>query len=225
MMLQEWFHAILGLEPFSRARSHSSICRCSQEHSILNFRARLLPILFISSNSETATPFVCGLVHFNLPLWIGAILFEFSPAITSNIISMAKWCYWSDFVQFWDSKLFRAHAHTRLFVVAPDSSPFSIFARGHFQYYLFGLMMLLVRFRAILRHEPFSRARWRSSTCRCSRVHSFLNCHARSLPILFIWPNDATGAISRNSETPTIFMHTLLLVNLPLLPGALLFEF
>ena len=56
-------------------------------------------------------------------------------------------------------------------------------------------------------------------------MHSFLNFHARSLPILFIRPNDATDAISSNSETATSFACTLVLVNLPLLPRALVFAF
>ena len=52
-----------------------------------------------------------------------------------------------------------------------------------------------------------------------------MNFRGRFLPILFIWPNVATGAISRNSETATSFTRALALVNLPLLPRALLFEF
>ena len=52
-----------------------------------------------------------------------------------------------------------------------------------------------------------------------------MNFRARSLPILFIWPNDVTGVISRNSETATFFARALALVNLPQLPEALLFEF
>ena len=100
----------------------------------------------------------------------------------------------------------------------------SIFAHDHFQYYLFWLMMLLVRFRANLRLQLFSRARSCSLICCCSWEHSFLNFWGRSHPILFILPNDATGAISRISETATFFSRVLSLLNLPLLLRALHFE-
>ena len=76
--------------------------------------------------------------------------------------------------------------------------------------------MHLVRFRAILRLEPFLRAGLCSSICRCSQEHSFLNFSGRSLPVLFIWCNDATGAISSNSETTTSFPCMLVLVNFKL---------
>ena len=62
-------------------------------------------------------------------------------------------------------------------------------------------MILLVRFRAILRLQHFSCAPSCSLICGCSREHSFFNFRARSLPIFFISPNDNTRAISRNSET------------------------
>ena len=84
--------------------------------------------------------------------------------------------------------------------------------------------MLEVRFRAILRLQHFSRARPYSLICRCSREHSFLNFREQSLPKLFIWPNDTSSAISRNSDTPTLFARAHALVNLQLLLGALLFE-
>ena len=106
-----------------------------------------------------------------------------------------------------------------------EHSPFWIFACDHFLYNLFGLLMLLVRFRAILRIKPFSLTCSHLLICRCAREPSFLNFRVRSLPILFIWPNVATGSISHNSKTPTIFTRALALVNLPLLPGTLLFQF
>ena len=77
--------------------------------------------------------------------------------------------------------------------------------------------MLLERFHAILILEPLSRAHNRSFIYHCSREHTILNFHARSLPILFIWPNDVSGAISCNSETAIYFACALALVNLPLL--------
>ena len=52
-----------------------------------------------------------------------------------------------------------------------------------------------------------------------------MNFCTRSLPILFMWSNDTTGAISRNSDTATFFERALALINLPLLSGALLLEF
>ena len=77
-------------------------------------------------------------------------------------------------------------------------------------------MIILVRFRAIQRLEHFSRTRTRSLICRCSRELSFLNFHTRTFAILFIWPNDTTRAISRNSHTPTVFTRAHLIVNLRL---------
>ena len=136
--------------------------------------------------------------------------------------------------------------------------------------------MLLVQFRANLRLQHFSRVRSRSCSliCRSSREHPLLNFCTRSLPIIFIWPYHAMGAISRNFDTPTFFEHgrarsfavapgytplgifahgriqyylfglmmlqawfyaiprlqffflrVLALINLPLLPGALIWEF
>ena len=43
-----------------------------------------------------------------------------------------------------------------------------------------------------------------------------MNFRAQSLPILLIWPNVATGAISFNSETRIFFARTLALVILQL---------
>ena len=52
-----------------------------------------------------------------------------------------------------------------------------------------------------------------------------MNLHSQSLPILFIWPNDATCAISGKSENPTSFARAAVLDDLPLHPRAHLFEF
>ena len=82
-------------------------------------------------------------------------------------------------------------------------------------------MILHVRFRTIQRLQHFSRARSHSLICRCSRGNFFLNFRVRSIQILFIWPNDAHGAISRNSETRTFFSRALAFVNLTLLSGVL----
>ena len=38
--------------------------------------------------------------------------------------------------------------------------------------------------------------------------------------MLFMWPNDANGAISRNSETRTFFSRALAFINLTLFPRA-----
>ena len=85
--------------------------------------------------------------------------------------------------------------------------------------------MLLVRVQAILRLQLLSRAHSCSLICRGAQEPSFLNFRPRSLQKLFILPKDAIGAISRNSETQTIFTSALALVNLPLLLRALLFEY
>ena len=85
--------------------------------------------------------------------------------------------------------------------------------------------MLLEWFRSILRLQLFSRAQSRSLICCCSREHSFSNFRAWSLSILFILPNDTTRAIWCNSAIPTFFVRALALVYVPLIPGALLFEF
>ena len=88
-------------------------------------------------------------------------------------------------------------------------------------------MILLVRFRAILGLQFFSRAWTRSLIWICSQEHPFLNFRAgwwplifscslehcfltfreRSLLKLFIRPIDTTRVISCNFETPT-FSHT-----------------
>ena len=52
-----------------------------------------------------------------------------------------------------------------------------------------------------------------------------MNFCARSLQILFIWPNNTTGAISCNSMSATFFACVLALVNFHLLQGAFLFDF
>ena len=226
MILLVRFHAILILQIFPRAYTRSLIYNCSREHSFSNFCTRSLPILFIwpidaiganSSNSETVTSFACVLVLVNLPLRMGTVLFEFLPTIAWNIIYLAKWCYWSDFTQFWDSNFFRAHACAFEFVVALETTPFWIFAREQFQYYLFGLMMLQLRLRAILMLQLFSRKRKSLLIYGCYLEHSFLNFRVWSLPKLFILPNDVSGAISCNSKASTFFTRGLAHLNLPLL--------
>ena len=118
----------------------------------------------------------------------------------------------------------RARSHSLIWRCPREHSPFWIFTRNHFQYYLFGLLMLLVWFRAILRLKLFWHARSRSLISRCSWQHFFLNFRTRSLPKLFIWPIDTTGAILSNSETVTSLVCTVVLVNLRLHPGDILFE-
>ena len=108
-----------------------------------------------------------------------------------------------------------------LICLSPGRTPFWIFAGDCFQFYLFGLMILLMRFRTILTLQYFSCAPSRSLICHCSWEHFFLNFRTWSFAILFIRPIESTRAILRNFETPTFFAR----FNLPLLPGALIFEF
>ena len=58
------------------------------------------------------------------------------------------------------------------------SAHFKIFTRDRFQYSLFGLNMLPVRFHTILRWQHFSRAQSCSLTSRPSREHYFYNFRA-----------------------------------------------
>ena len=102
------------------------------------------------------------------------------------------------------------------------------------QYSLFGLNMLPVQFRAILRRQSFSLA-WpfpifviwhKYATCaisrdsematfsheqshmlisRPSRERSFYNFHARPLPKFIFWPKYAAHAISQDAQTASFF--------------------
>ena len=88
------------------------------------------------------------------------------------------------------------------------------FERNRFQDSLFGLNMLPVRFRTILRRQPFSSSLSRTLISRPSQECSFYNFRARQLTIFAIWPKYATRAISRNSETATFFTRAIPLANI-----------
>ena len=104
-------------------------------------------------------------------------------------------------------------------------SSFIIFERDRFQYSLFGLNMLPVRFRTILRQQPFSRAKSRKLISVPSWEHSFYNFHARPFPIFVIWPKFATYEISRDSDTVTFFAYAIVHANIRALPRELLLQF
>ena len=95
-------------------------------------------------------------------------------------------------------------------------------AHDRFQYSLFGLNMLRVRFRAILRRQHFSSSLSRTLISRHSRERAFSNFRARPLPIFVIWPKYATSAISRDSETATVFARLIAHANILALLGVLL---
>ena len=118
---------------------------------------------------------------------------------------------------------FHANMSGRPFFPAkrPKSALFKIFAGDRFQYSLFGLNMLPVRFRAILRWQPFSRTQLRTLISRPSQERYFYNLRTRPLPIFVIWPKYDTRVISRDSETATFFARPIANANISALPGAL----
>ena len=69
--------------------------------------------------------------------------------------------------------------------------------------------MLPVRFRTILRWQPFSRAQSHTLISWPTRERFFYNFRARLLPIFVIWPKYTTHAISRDSETATFFSRAI----------------
>ena len=85
--------------------------------------------------------------------------------------------------------------------------------------------MLPVRFRAIPRRQPFSRAQSRTLISRLSWERSFYSFLARPLPTIVIWPKKGTRAIPRDSEMATLFARPIAHVNIPVLTGALLLQF
>ena len=82
--------------------------------------------------------------------------------------------------------------------------------------------MLPMRFRAILRQRPFSRALPFTLISQPTQEHSFYNFRAQSLPIFVIWAKFATCAISRDPEMATFFARPIMHDNIPTLPEALL---
>ena len=82
--------------------------------------------------------------------------------------------------------------------------------------------MLPIRFRAILRRQPFSSSLSRKLISRPSRERSFYNFRMRWLPIFVIWLKYATCVISRDSETENFFARAIADANIPALTGALL---
>ena len=102
------------------------------------------------------------------------------------------------------------------------SAPRIIFARNCCQYSLFGLNMLLVRFRAFSRPQPFSHAQSCMLISRPSEGHSFYSFRAHPLPIFVIWSKYATQAIPRDFEMATLFACPVANANIPAHPRALL---
>ena len=111
----------------------------------------------------------------------------------------------------------RPIAHTNIL-----ANSFIIFTRDRFQYSLFGLNMLPVRFRAIMRRQTLSRAQLCTLISWPSRDRSFYKIPTRPLPIFVVWPTYAARTISHESETATFFAHPFADANISALPGALL---
>ena len=78
-----------------------------------------------------------------------------------------------------------------------------------------------MRFRAILRWQPFSLAQSRMLISWPYRERSFYNFPARLLTIFVIWPKYSTLAISCDCETTTFFACAIAHVNIPAPTGAL----
>ena len=97
-----------------------------------------------------------------------------------------------------------------------------IFALDRFQYSLFVINILLVRLRVILRRQPLSRTQSRTLISRPSRVRSIYNFRTQPFPIFVIYPEYASRAISRDSETESLFLREMPYANISALPGALL---
>ena len=66
--------------------------------------------------------------------------------------------------------------------------------------------MLHVRFRVIMRGQPFSRAQSHTLKSHTSWERSFYNFRVAPLLIIVIWPKYATRAISHDSDTATFFV-------------------
>ena len=128
---------------------------------------------------------------------------------------MARILYPCDFAQFRDGNLFHVPNHAHKCPGPLGSTPIIIFAYDHFQYSLFGLNILPMRFRAILRWQPLSRDHSRTLI---SRGCSFSNFHARSLATFVIWLKYATRVISCDSETTTSFACPFTQANIPAPP-------
>ena len=98
------------------------------------------------------------------------------------------------------------------------STPFIILTCNRFEYLLFGINILPMRFRAILRRQPFSSSLSLTLISRPSQKRSFYNFCTRPLLIFVIWPKYATHAISRDSKTATFFGQLIAHVNISALP-------
>ena len=163
-----------------------------------------------------------------LPMWFRAILRRqpFSSSLSRKLIFrpsqersfhnfraqslpifviLPKYSNQCDFVRFGDANLFRVAYRTPYYPGPPESAPFIIFACDCFQYSLFGLNMLPMRFCAILRRQPFPSSLSRTLISRPSRESSFYNFCARLLGIFVYWPKFAARAISYDSEMATFF--------------------
>ena len=115
----------------------------------------------------------------------------------------------------------RLFAHANI-SAPPQSAPSIIFGRDVFQYSLFGLNILPVRFRAINRRQPFLRTQSCTLISRLSQKCTFCNFLARLHPIFVIWPKYATRAISHDSDTVTFLARAIAHANILALLGVLL---
>ena len=79
-----------------------------------------------------------------------------------------------------------------------------------------------MRFRAILRRQPFSRTKSSTQLSQSSQERSFFNFHAQPLPIFVIWPVYATSAIPYDSETVTFFARPIAHAIITVFSGAFL---
>ena len=75
--------------------------------------------------------------------------------------------------------------------------------------------MLLVRFLAILRWQPFSSSLSRTLIYRPTRERSYYNFCALPLPIFIIWPKYATRTISWDSARATFLARVIAHANIP----------
>ena len=123
-----------------------------------SFCSQLLPIFVISPSygtyaiscdSVTANFLARLRVLLHSPALWGAHRLQFSRATASNIRHFVQLEYLCDFARSQeDNRLPRVSL--RKFPGPPKSAPVGIFARDHFSSSSFGLIRVLVRFRAIL---------------------------------------------------------------------------
>ena len=131
-------------------------------------------------------------------------------------------CYSYDVTRFYDGNLFRAHNLACLYPSSPRSAPCISFHRDCFQYSLFGLKMLPMRFRTILIWQLFLRIQSPTLISHPIWERTFDNFRALPLPIFVIWPKHATSAISYDSKMATFFARPIAHANIPAVSVVLL---